>query len=103
MSGTISKHEFSGLPCEGPPTMRKKRQSRSPLRSPSDFDRQDGPQMESEYFKSFRYFEPEIQSGSFTHHDSPDFLVDVGEHVVGVEVTRLFKPEGGQEVESTQE
>ncbi len=59
--------------------------------------------MECVYFKSFRYFEPEIQSGSITHDDSPDFRVDVGDRVVGVEVTRLFKPEGGQDVESTQE
>jgi hypothetical protein len=59
--------------------------------------------MECEYFKSFRYFEPEIQSGSVTHCDSPDFRVDVSDRVVGVEVTRLFKPDGGQDVESTRE
>ena len=83
--------------------MRKKTPSRSALRSPFDFNWQDTSKMESEYFKSFRYFEPEIQSGSTTHDDSPDFRVNVSDRVVGVEVTRLFKPEGRQDVESTQE
>jgi hypothetical protein len=73
------------------------------LRSPFDFNRQDGRQIEHEYFGSFRYFESEIQSGSITHGDSPDFRVDVSGRVVGVEVTRLFKPEGRQDIESTQE
>src|SRR6266849_3040176 len=78
-------------------------QSRPTLRSPFDFDRQDGREMECEYFQSFRYFEREIQSGSVTLGDSPDFRVDVRDRVVGVEVTRLFKPDGGQDVESTRE
>ncbi len=59
--------------------------------------------MECEYFNSFRYFEPEIQSSTITHADSPDFRVNVSDRVVGVEVTRLFKPEGRQDIESTQE
>ncbi|MGC2519592.1 MAG: hypothetical protein WA373_10880 [Burkholderiales bacterium] len=85
--------------------MRKKTQSRSALRSPFDFDRQDGRQMEIEYFKSFQHFEREIQSDNFTHGEKqiPDFLVRVSDRVVGVEVTQLFKPKGGRDVESTQE
>jgi len=59
--------------------------------------------MEWEYFGSFRYFEPDIQSGSVTHGDRPDFRVEVGGRVVGVEITRLFKPNGRQDVESTQD
>lgn len=59
--------------------------------------------MECEYFASFRHFEPEIQSGSVTYSDDPDFRVDVGGRIIGVEVTRLFKPEGKQDVESTKE
>lgn len=103
MSGTTSNHEFSDLPCEGPPTMGTKRQSRSALRSPSDFNRQDNRQMEREYFNSFRYFETEIQLGNITQDESPDFRVDFSDRVVGVEVTRLFKPGREQAVESTQE
>lgn len=61
--------------------------------------------MEIEYFKSFQYFEPEIQSDSFTHGETqiPDFLVPVSDHVVGVEVTQLFKPNGRRDIESTKE
>jgi len=61
--------------------------------------------MEIEYFKSFQYFEPEIQSDSFKHGENqiPDFLVSVNDRVVGVEVTQLFKPEGRRDVESMQE
>jgi hypothetical protein len=83
--------------------MRSKAKTRSVLQSPFGFDRQDGRQMECEYFHSFRYFEPEIQSGRITHDDRPDFLVEIGDRIVGVELTRLFRPEGGQQIESTQD
>jgi hypothetical protein len=79
------------------------KQPRSALRSPSDFDRQDKRQMECEYFTSFRYFEPAIQSENVIHAEHPDFRVDVGGRVIGVEVTQLFKPASGRDVESTQE
>jgi hypothetical protein len=59
--------------------------------------------MECEYFSSFRYFEPEIQSGSITHSESPDFRVNVTDRVIGVEVTQLFKPRSGRDIESAQE
>jgi hypothetical protein len=59
--------------------------------------------MECEYFRSFRYFEPDIQSGSVTHDDTPDFRAEVGDRVVGIEISRLFKPTGRQDVESTQD
>ena len=83
--------------------MKKSRPSRSPLRSPFDFNREDGRQMECEYFHSFRHFEPEIQSSSITHGESPDFRVDVSDRVIGVEVTQLFRPRSGRDIESAQE
>jgi hypothetical protein len=83
--------------------MRKKPQSRQALQSRVDFDRRDGRQMECEYFTSFRYFEPVIQSGTVTHDDSPDFLVEFSDRIVGVEITQLFRPESGRVIEGTQE
>jgi hypothetical protein len=87
------------------PNMSKKRPPRSALLSPFDFNRQDGRQMEIEYFKSFQHLEPDIQSDNFNHGEKqiPDFLVSVNDRVVGVEVTQLFKPEGRRSVESMQE
>jgi hypothetical protein len=83
--------------------MKMQKQSRSALRSPYDFDRQDGSQMECEYFKSFRYLEPEVRFGNITHSDSPDFRVDMSDRVIGVEVIQLFKRQSGRDVESTQD
>lgn len=59
--------------------------------------------MECEYFKSFRYFEPVIESGVVTHRDNPDFQVKFGDRIVGVEVMRLFKLENRRNVESSKE
>jgi hypothetical protein len=74
------------------------------LRSPTDFDRQDTHAGECEYFRSFHNFEPDIQSGLVTHADSPDFRVQVGNNIIGVEVRRLFTPqEIIRAIESTQE
>jgi hypothetical protein len=74
----------------------------SPLRSPWDFDRQNGRQMEWKYFRSFQYFLPEIQSCDVEHNGIPDFRL-FADRVIGVELTRLFKPEARQDLESTQE
>lgn len=73
------------------------------MRSPFDFDRQDGRHMECEYFNSFQHFEPEVQGGVVEHVDRPDFQVTLGKRVIGVEVTRLFKRNGAQAIESTQD
>lgn len=59
--------------------------------------------MECEYFRSFRYFERVVESGTVTHDDSPDFLVDFSDRIVGVEIMRLFRPESARAIESTQE
>ena len=85
------------------PIVRNRTQPRSALQSPADFDRQDGRQMECEYFRSFRYFEPVIESGTITHDDSPDFRADFENRIVGVEIMRLFRPESRRAIESTQE
>jgi len=52
--------------------------------------------MECEYFRSFRYFEPDIQPGAIIAHadggPGPDFRVRVDDDVIEVEVTRLCTP-----------
>ena len=77
--------------------------TRSNLRSPFDFNRQNNHEMECVFFKSFRHFEPDAQVGTITHADSPDFRIAADNRVIGVEITRLFKPDGRQDVESSQD
>lgn len=74
---------------------------RSALRSRFDFDRQDKHEMECTYFKSFRYFERDIQSADVVRAESPDFCVKVGDRVIGVEITKMYK--GLPDIESTQD
>ncbi len=76
---------------------------RSTLRQWYDFDRHNGHGMECEYFNSFHYLEPDIQSGAITHADRPDFRIRVSNGVIGVEVTRLFTPLASPAIESTQD
>jgi hypothetical protein len=75
--------------------------------------------MEAAHFRSFYHFEPDIrsghhlqpseqfridiQSGVITHADSPDFRIQVGDNIIGVEVRRLFTSRDGPAIESTQE
>jgi hypothetical protein len=82
---------------------RDKSRPRSPLRAAFDFDRRDNRQMECEYFESFRFLEQDVQGGQVAHDDRPDFRVSIGVRVIGVEITKLFKPMGRQDIESTQE
>ena len=77
--------------------------AKAPLQFPSRFNRQDGREMERNFFNSFLYFEPELQSGDVAHCECPDFLISLGDKVVGVEVTQLFRPTGRQDVENTQD
>src|SRR6266436_5882921 len=62
--------------------------SRSTLRAPYDFDRQNNHGMECEYFRSFRYFEPDIQPGAIIAHadrgPGPDLRVRVDDDVIEV-------------------
>ena len=65
--------------------------------------------MEYEYFRSFRYFEPDIQPGAIIAHadrgpgPGPDFRVRVDDNVIGVEITRLYTPLASFAIESTQD
>lgn len=98
---------------------KKEPKSRSTLRAPYDFDRRDGHCMEAAHFRSFYHFEADIQSahhfkpgvqfeldiqsGVIIHADSPDFRIQVGNNLIGVEVRRLFTSPDGPAIESTQE
>jgi hypothetical protein len=79
----------------------------SKLRSLYEFDRRNNQDMEGRYFKSFQYFEPDIQSGlvigQAERRPGPDFRVRVGDNVIGVEVTRLLTPLGNPAIEATQQ
>jgi hypothetical protein len=99
--------------------VQKTPKSRSTLRAPYDLDRRNGHCMEAAHFRSFYYFEPDIQSGHhcepniqfkldiqsgvITHADSPDFRIRVGNNIIGVEVRKLFTSLDGPALESTQE
>jgi hypothetical protein len=84
--------------------MGDKMHARSILRSPFDFDRHSRDrEIECVYFNSFRYFEPDARIGPFTRAESPDFRIAADNRVIGVEITRLFKPEGRQDIESSQD
>jgi len=85
----------------------------SSTRSPLDFGRQHKLRMECRYFESFRDNEPDVQKGVVKHCDKPDFRVTLGNRVIGVEVTRVFKRRAKQvkcdgrrteqDIESTQD
>ena len=53
--------------------------------------------MECVYFKSFRHLETDVQKGVVKHCDKPDFRVTLGNCVIGVEVTCLFKRREGKD------
>lgn len=73
------------------------------LRASFDFDRRDNRRMESEYYASFYHLEPDAQGCDIIHSDSPDFRLTSGGQVMGAEITKVFKPDARQDIESTQE
>ena len=63
--------------------------------------------MEHEYFRSFQYFEPDLHSGTIVMHagrkQGPDFLVEVGNDLIGIEVSRLYTPLADPAIESAED
>jgi hypothetical protein len=63
--------------------------------------------MEQEYFRSFQYFEPDLHSGAIIRHagrgQGPDFLVEMGNDLIGIEVSRLYTPLADPAIESAED